>query len=128
MAFPGCSVEDMKHDAPHELEAFTDRLLVDLVCRSIKGRRGASKDFRRNETTENTIKAGKTIVTDGEHHTVGNDQVIVLDVTWELDGPCGGVVGRRLSVCGRSTRRRPPSSETASIRNPEENGHRHKHD
>jgi signal peptidase I len=31
-------------------------------------------------------------VTHGEYHTVGNDQVIVLDVTWKLGGPCGGVV------------------------------------
>jgi hypothetical protein len=36
--------------------------------------------------------------THGEHHAVGNNQVIALYVAWELGGPHGGVVCRCLST------------------------------
>src|ERR1700733_1776052 len=90
-AAPAGLAEEVKNNVANETYTFADALLIDLVGGSFKGpvdEHGAAYDvLARHEAPEAAVEALGTVVAHREDLARRDDEVAILDVIGEFEGP-----------------------------------------
>src|SRR5260370_23021 len=94
---PGGLVEDVDEDVPHEGDALSYALLVDLIRGRLErpvDEHGAADDvLAGNEAPVTAVEALRAVVAHGKDLAGGDDQILALDVARQLVLPaCGHAV------------------------------------